>query len=243
MALIGKLDEVDIVNVIELARQSGNAGRLTVSDGSEEIRLFLAGGNVVHAVHGAESGEEVVHEVLTWSEGQFEFEVGIEAPKHTISTPWSGLMLAGMQRLDEATAGWEGLDDFQDKEVHEMAKMNEILEEMASQIPGFVAGDVVGMDGLAIVSYAQDPSFDAEAAAAQFALVMKLVQRTAGQLEAGELEDNLVTTEKHYILTRLLGDGSYYMAVAVDRETSSLGNVRLMTRQFAGELWDAIPKV
>jgi predicted regulator of Ras-like GTPase activity (Roadblock/LC7/MglB family) len=123
-----------------------------------------------------------------------------------------------------------------------MANLNDILKDLADDVPGFISADVVGMDGLSIAGYASNPDFDSEAAAAQFALVMKLVQKTADQLGSGEVEDNLVTTNNAYILTRFLGDTSYYLSIAVDKSSGSLGNVRLMTRNYAGDLWDAIPK-
>jgi len=132
--------------------------------------------------------------------------------------------------------------ELEQTEVNEMAELNDLLKSMADDIPGFVSSDVVGMDGLSIAGHAADPDFDAEAASAQFALVMKLVQKTVGQLGDDAVEDNLVTSQNAYILTRFLGDGSYYLGVAVDKEAASLGNLRLMTRRYADDLWDAIPK-
>ena len=130
-------------------------------------------------------------------------------------------------------------------EVNEMARIDDlknILREMSNEIPGFISADVVGMDGLSIAGYSSNPNFDAEAAAAQFALVMKLVQKTVAQLGSGEVQDNLVTSDNAYVLTRFLGDGSYYLAVAVDKDAGSLGNMRLMARSYAPKLWNTIPR-
>ncbi len=143
--------------------------------------------------------------------------------------------------------GWEGLEELQELEIEqvevdEMANLQDVLKDMADDVPGFISADVVGMDGLSIAGHATDPNFDAEAASAQFALVMKLVSKTAGQLGSGEVEDNLVTTDDAYILTRFVGDGSYYLGVAVSKDSGSLGNVRLVTRNYADDIWDAIPK-
>lgn len=122
-----------------------------------------------------------------------------------------------------------------------MAKLNDLLQEMAGEIPGFIATAVVGMDGLGIAEYSANPDFGVETANAQFTLVLKLANKSTGQL-GDELEDNLVTTDQAYFLTHFLGDGSYYQGIAVDRETGSLGNLRLMVRQYADDLWNAIPK-
>ena len=122
-----------------------------------------------------------------------------------------------------------------------MAKLNDLLKEMAGEIPGFIATGIVGMDGLAIAQHAADPNFSIETASAQFTLVTKLAHKNASQL-GDEMEDNLTTTDQAYLITHFLGDGSYHQGIAVDKQAGSLGNVRLMVRQYADALWDAIPK-
>ena len=44
------------------------------------------------------------------------------------------------------------------------------------------------------------------------------------------------------VLTRFLGDNTYYLAIAVDKDMASLGNIRLMARQFSDALWNLVPK-
>jgi predicted regulator of Ras-like GTPase activity (Roadblock/LC7/MglB family) len=130
----------------------------------------------------------------------------------------------------------------QEESAPDVTKLNALLERMADEIPGFVSAEVVGMDGLPLAHCAVDSRFDAETLAAQFALVMKLVERTSAQLDAGGVADNLVTTNDTYMMARFLGDdGAYYLGVIVDREGSSLGNVRLLIRNYADDLRAAIP--
>ena len=117
-----------------------------------------------------------------------------------------------------------------------------MLKEMAGEIPGFIASDIVGMDGVSIAAYSLDPKFNAELSCAQYAMVLRLVQKTASQLGAGNVEDNLTTSDKTYILVRYIGDGSYYLGIVVDKANASLGNVRLIARQHTDALWAAIPK-
>jgi predicted regulator of Ras-like GTPase activity (Roadblock/LC7/MglB family) len=239
--LTGDLSEVNIANVVELARQSGALSCLIVRNGADEAKLFLKEGEVAHAEHGSQTGEEVIYELLAWEEGRFELQLGVESPEQTVNTPWSSLLLEGLHRVDEGAEERARLEEIKRKEL-EMADINELLREMASEIPGFVSADIVGMDGVSIGRHTVNPAYNADAARAQFAMVMKLVQKTGDQLKAGELEDNLVTTRNSYIVSRFLGDGSYYLGVAVDRQASTLGNLRLMTQQYSDALWNAIPK-
>jgi predicted regulator of Ras-like GTPase activity (Roadblock/LC7/MglB family) len=96
------------------------------------------------------------------------------------------------------------------------------------------------MDGLSIANISTSPDFNSSAASARFAMVVKLASKVAGKIEMGEVEDNLVTTDQAYILTRLLGDGSYYWGVAVTRD-ATLGIVRMLMNEYADLLWNAIP--
>ncbi len=241
MPLSGDLSETNIVNVIELARQSGTPSCLVVRSGAKEATLFLKDGEAVHAECGPQTGEEVIYELLVWEKGTFELQSNVEPPEQTVTRPWSSLLLDGLQRADEA-AERQRLEEIKQTKEIEMADINELLREMASEIPGFVSSDVVGMDGVSIGRHSVNPSFNGDAASAQFAMVMKLVQKTTDQLKAGDLEDNLVTTRNAYIVARFLGDCSYYLGVAVDRQAATLGNLRLITQQYAEAIWNAIPK-
>ena len=123
-----------------------------------------------------------------------------------------------------------------------MAKLDDLLKEMADEIPGLVAAAIVGMDGLGLAHFTTDPNFDVEIADAQFAVVMQVVNKTAAQLGSDVVEDNLVTTNNAFMLTRFIGDGSMYLGIAVARKGGNLGNIRLVSRNFADALWNAVPK-
>ncbi|MDY6875549.1 MAG: response regulator [Chloroflexota bacterium] len=238
----GNLHSLSLPSIIQINCTERNQAHLRLRRRGQEGSIFFADGNIVHAASGSQVGEETVYELLTWEYGDFELEMGVPPPEQTITTNWSGLLLEGMRRIDERTAKWKGLDELEkQEEINEMAKLDSLLKEMASEIPGFIAAGISGMDGLAIASYSVVPEFDIEMASAQFALVMKLVQKTVGQM-GDVVEDNLVTANHAYMLVYLLGDGSYWLGMAVDKDTASLGNVRLMARNYATDLWQSIPR-
>ena len=122
-----------------------------------------------------------------------------------------------------------------------MAKLDDILIDVRNQLGSdFIATDVVGMDGMSIAGSSTNPDFNADAASARFAMVMKLATKVATKVKMGEVEDSLVTTDKTYILTRFIGDGSYYWAITVTPE-ATLGVVRMLMDEYADQIWDAIP--
>ena len=119
--------------------------------------------------------------------------------------------------------------------------LQNILSEFQSELGGdLVSTDIVGMDGLSIAGLSADPNFDNSAAAARFAMVMKLSGRVSEKIKLGDVEDDLVTTDQVYVLSRFLGDGSYYWGVAVTKD-ATLGVVRMLMNEYADQLWAAIP--
>lgn len=247
MTIKGNLEDMNLPSIVTLNCNDGKQACLRINYSGREAAVFFENGQVVHAILDSDEGEEVVYELLTWDGGSFEIEQNVPPPKCTITTNWQGLLLEGMRRIDEGAANGDGLDtimEFEGKEVRTMAKKGTVaarLEEMAKEIPGFVAAAVVGKDGLSIGEYVIS-DFDIETAGSQFALVMQLVQKSAAQLGSNQIEDNLVTSKDRYIISRYLGDGSYFLVTAVDKAGSSLGNVRLVTRLFGEGLWSDIPK-
>ncbi len=122
-----------------------------------------------------------------------------------------------------------------------MAKLDQLLQQVRTTLGAeFVSTDIFGMDGLSIAGISVDPNFNGSEAAARFTMVMKLGTKVSNQLNLGTVDDNLVTTDQAYVLSRFLGNGSYVWGLAVTRE-ATLGSVRLLMNEYADQLWDAIP--
>lgn len=121
-------------------------------------------------------------------------------------------------------------------------KINQLLEQIRSELgTDLIATDIVGMDGISIAGVTTIPNFDSAAGCARFAMVMKLASRVSDKLATGQIEENLVSTHQGIVLSRLLGDGSYYWAVVL-RKDATLGTARLIMRENAEQIWDAIPR-
>jgi len=122
-----------------------------------------------------------------------------------------------------------------------MAKLEQLLQEVRAQLGGdFVSTGIVGMDGISIAGGSISPEFDSTEASARFAMVMKLAAQVSNKIGMGGVDDLLVTTDKVFLLTRFLGNGTYFWGVAVSRN-ATLGFVRILMNEYADQLWDAIP--
>ncbi len=124
-----------------------------------------------------------------------------------------------------------------------MTKLEQILQQFKSELGAdFVSTDVVGMDGMSIAGGSADPNFSASDAAARFAEIMKLAVKVSHKISSGVVEDNLVTTNMNYIISRFLGDCSYYWVVVVTNN-ATLGTLRMLMNEYAPQLLNVIPQV
>jgi len=123
-----------------------------------------------------------------------------------------------------------------------MTKLEQLIQQLHSELGAdFISTDIVGMDGISIAGGSIDQNFNSNDAAARFAMVMKLAARVGDKVGMGKVDDNLVTTDKAYLISRFIGNGSYYWGLAVTRN-ATLGSVRMMMNEYADQLWDAIPR-
>ncbi len=123
-----------------------------------------------------------------------------------------------------------------------MVKLDDILQTVRAELGSeFVATSIVGMDGLSIATLAAELDYDDSVSAARFAMVMKLATKVANKIGMGVVEDTLTTTDETLLLTRFLGDGSYYWGLFVT-EDATLGMVRMIMNEYADYLWEAIPR-
>ena len=266
MAVKGNLRDISLTNLVQMEAQSGLTGRLSVQHAGDQAHIFFADGEIIHAELGAISGKEAFYQVLGWEDGEFELESDLVAPDQTIKQHWSDLLLGGLHQLDESNAletegnkkdevfpedlgklfGLEKTNNSPGEgdiimEDNMAQKMQEVLADLSGEATGLFASAVVGMDGLPVAEFAKK-SVDVESFSAQMTLLIKLVDTTTKKVNAGKVEDYLLTTDKAYLLIRFLGDSDYYLGIGAVREASNLGKLRLYSRIYAERLSAVLPR-
>jgi predicted regulator of Ras-like GTPase activity (Roadblock/LC7/MglB family) len=238
MAIEGRLSEMDIPTLVQYVCNDGQEARLRIQHGDEDAIIYFAEGQVAHAEAGEARGEEAFYRVMRWEEGAFALESDVAPPTQTIATPWSALLMNGLQQRDEVS--WDSTEH--DEEEYDMPEnIQDILEELGGQVPGFISAAVVGMDGLGIADHAAT-EVNMDAVNAQMTLLVKLVDTTINKLNPTDgVEDYLLTTEDAYLLVRFLEDKQYYLGLAADRGSTRLGSMRLNSRIYAERVNEALP--
>jgi len=243
MGMKGNLHDMAVADLIQHNCQDLKTAQLTIQHSGQQAVLYFMEGNLAHAVLGNQTGEEVVYQILTWEDGNFDLETGIKPPKTSITRNWSGLLFEGAKRIDEnelVNKSFQSEDNIY-PEANKMSKLDDILKEMSNEVTGYIACAVVGTDGINIASHSSNKSADPEAISAQMTQLLKLVDSSVEKLGAGSIEDNLTTTENAYLLMRFLPGKQYYLSIAANRKTGNLGNMRLLSKMYTERLSKAMP--
>ncbi len=243
MGMTGNLTGLAAADLIQLNCVDQKIACLKIQHAGQNAEIYFLGGQIVHAVSGGQKGEEVVYQVLGWNEGDFSLENDVKPPETTIQRSWPSLLLEGARRLDENELAQMAVDPVKEpgsKEIRMTQKFEEILTELAGEVSGFRGAFLVGIDGINLASKFVGDT-DPELASAQMAMLLKLVSGSTDKLGAGNLEDNLTTTEKSYILMRFLPGKQYFLGISTERKSANLGNMRLMSKMFVERLAKAMP--
>ena len=117
-----------------------------------------------------------------------------------------------------------------------------VLKELAATTDGLLGLGVMDMEGVPIAVVTPPGStLNAELAAAQLAVVVRLCSLTSDKLKLGGFDENLISTTSRYILTRPLG-ANFYLAMILSRDSTTLGMVRMIAREHADQIYDVLPK-
>lgn len=129
MAVKGNLKDIGLTSLISINCNEMNQARLSIMNEGKQATVFFNDGNIVHAELDSHEGEDVLFELLRWEEGDFDLEQGVQADKQTVHTPWSGILLEGMHRIDEGDAG---VDAKKNAETLAFAKTGEAGKVLAA---------------------------------------------------------------------------------------------------------------
>jgi predicted regulator of Ras-like GTPase activity (Roadblock/LC7/MglB family) len=118
-----------------------------------------------------------------------------------------------------------------------------ILENMADELPGFVASAVVlADDGLSVAKLSRDPSIDAETTSAYLGVIVKSNLKAIKLLAGDQVTDDiLITTDQHYFLIRHIETKPCFLFLMAKRN-EWLGRARLLMKKYEQEVIDALDR-
>lgn len=87
----------------------------------------------------------------------------------------------------------------------------EELERICARVEGTLGAVILAEDGIIVERQAVDPAMDLELASAEFAGAAREMRRGTMAVDAGELDEILVTSRERLALLRFIGPGYYLL--------------------------------
>jgi DNA-binding response OmpR family regulator/predicted regulator of Ras-like GTPase activity (Roadblock/LC7/MglB family) len=191
-ALEGNLKMMSLASIVQINCEERNQAQLILNYQGQSAAIYFKDGEMIHAETGEKTGEEAVYELLDWENGSFQLKMGAEPSLRTIDTPWSGILLEGMRRIDESTAGWS--PEWDEVIDPESTEPQEIVEERIvkaiSGITGVTSALLLAPDGTLI---AQDKCVEPEREIKWGVHLREKGEIIGSYLDAGNLERIVVT--------------------------------------------------
>lgn len=88
-----------------------------------------------------------------------------------------------------------------------------VLEGMCRRTDGTLGAVVIGEDGIIVERHSTDEAYDTELASVEYVGSCRDIKRAMEALEAGDVEEVSVVTEKNRMLLRIVSPGYYIVLV------------------------------
>ncbi len=268
MALQGTLRDMAVADLIQQYGQDEKTAVLHITHGNEEAILYFHEGTVAHAELGDQDGEEVVYHALGWEDGAFSLEMDVSPPTVSITRSWSGLLLEGARRLDEADQEAEILaaEKAMEKkmaaqkaadekgaakkaapkpEVKKMAArkrkselLADVLSELLQESADIVGAGIIGIDGLVYSANVPFKGMEEDMVGAAAAAAFGLSKRSIQQLQRGEFTRTLIQGTDGNIVIVELN--SETLLVTITPSAINLGMAFAEVRDVATQLQDIL---
>jgi predicted regulator of Ras-like GTPase activity (Roadblock/LC7/MglB family) len=241
MAMQGTLQDMAVADLIQHNCQDRKTAQLVIEHNGYQASLFFREGAVVHATldhpHDTNSlqGEEVIYRILDWQDGQFNLKLGLEPPAVTITRSWSGLLLEGARRLDEAN---HSSIFNQEKLPMSTKKKSELLAdtlaELLTESSDIEGAAVVGTDGLVYSANVPQRALDENMVGAAAAAILGLSKRSADQLKRGTFNQTLIQGEDGNIIVASLDSQALFVGLTPKNVNLGMAfaEVRTMTESL-----------
>src|ERR1700749_2199040 len=101
----GRLEEMNMTDLLQSLEMGQKSCRLVVRKGPERGELYFASGQCRDAKIGDLEGDDAVYKVILWTEGEFEidFNAANASTRTTTTRNTTGLLMEAMRLMDEAS--------------------------------------------------------------------------------------------------------------------------------------------
>jgi len=113
-------------------------------------------------------------------------------------------------------------------------KFREVTDQLRASVSGMKAIVLIGPDGEILDHLALDPSFDVESFTSEYAMLLRIAQRSFEDTGAGDLTEHIAVSARSMTIARSYASESYIVVIA-DSE-SQIGRARYELKRAAEHL-------
>lgn len=97
----GDIKDLNLIDVLQLVHIRQQTGKLAIKSSSKRGEIFFREGNPIHAIADQETSEEAIYNILSWTEGEYEFLSIEQLPDKTIQNNLHNLIMEFTRKNDE----------------------------------------------------------------------------------------------------------------------------------------------
>jgi hypothetical protein len=97
----GSLADIDIADILQLLEMQRKSGTLSLDFEGAYGKIFVLGGNMIHAEYGKIAGETAIYKMLKIHKGSFHFDPREPRVAPTINRPTTSVLLDASREMDE----------------------------------------------------------------------------------------------------------------------------------------------
>jgi predicted regulator of Ras-like GTPase activity (Roadblock/LC7/MglB family) len=233
MALTGTLSDIGVIDLIQFPNKGRRTGELIIASSNSESRLYYVEGNLIHAISGNQSGLDALVEVVSLTEGEFEFRSGVEAEQKTLTHDLHRTLMMALKTRDERMEEVRKNKNRTDTAKLDSPKVLQALEGIVLKTPYVQGGCILAPDGALI---AEAEAEDAEKG--RFAKVRESIAALYKHYEASRLTRTFLEDDLGVIHASGLPSGRGIAVIAANRETS-MGQLSLMMNRLISAIGES----
>jgi CheY-like chemotaxis protein len=100
----GVLRKIGLEDILQMECLSRHTSLLEVSAGGDRGRIYIRGGQLVHAEFGSSAGEAALNQLLALRGGEFHHSPYVEPPARSLEGSWEFLLMEAARCRDETAA-------------------------------------------------------------------------------------------------------------------------------------------
>ena len=203
----GAVAGLSLTDVIQLKGHNKYTGAISVEYGDSQGIIYFIDGEIIHAEHGDEVGEQAIYEIIKWPGGTFSIQPEMTSNVCTIHYRTDFLLLEALRRLDEENAG-ATVNKPADSSITPRRTMSKIAARL-QEINNITYAVLLDKQGLPV----QDSSVEAASLAAKGVFLAKTGCEIGELMGLGDIKASAVHTSDYNLL--LYDSKQHYLCIAV----------------------------